>query len=62
MNESDKHKEIKYILMWCGIPGMTIKGHQIQILNVAGPRATKDPAIHTKASEVLDGCIDGLMD
>ena len=39
-----------------------ITGHNIKTLNVAGPRATKDLAIHMKASEVLDGCIDRLMD
>ena len=38
-----------------------IKGHQIQILNVAGPRATKDPAIHSITSEVIESCIDELI-
>ena len=38
-----------------------IKGHDIQTLNVAGPRQSKDPDIHRKTSEVLEGCIENLM-
>ena len=38
-----------------------IKGHKIQILNVAGPRATKDPDTYSITSEVIERCIDELM-
>ena len=53
MNDISTKEASKQLTRW-------IKGHQIQILNVAGPRATKDPTIHTKASEVLKKAIELL--
>jgi hypothetical protein len=54
MNDLSTKEATKQLSRW-------IKGHEIQSLNVAGPRATKDSDIHKKTSEVLNGCIDELM-
>ena len=39
-----------------------IEGHEIRVLNVAGPRGSKDPDIYDQTKEVISGCIDSLKE
>ena len=50
LNKTKSSQAAKQIKHW-------LAEHEIQVLNVAGPRASKDPAIYTSTKDVLESAL-----